>query len=121
MKKILFYIGILLFIFLLSVFFYLLHQKSNKQEFIKECPYCHSKNITHDKPIYKYTENFVIPLSNVGARGVISNEVISKPIAHFDVKYHCHDCNKTFNKELEVDLFLQKNQDKFKIEYKGEK
>jgi len=108
-------------ILVIMIMGYIFYDKAQKQEFVRECPYCHSKNITHNKLIYKYTENFVIPLSNVGVRGEISNGIISKPIAHFDVKYYCHDCNKTFNKELEIDLLLEKNQDKFKIEYKSEK
>ena len=98
-------IGIVLFVSFILFTFDLIYQKSNKQDFIKECLYCHSKNISHNKPIYKYIENFVI-------------SSISKPIAHFDVKYHCNDCNKTFYKELEIDLLLQENHNKFKIEYK---
>ena len=89
-----------------------MNKKSSKQDFAQECPFCHSKHISHEKPKYKFIENYVISSTTNAESGIV------KPIAHFDVKYHCNDCNKTFNNELEVDLLLQKNKNKFQINYK---
>jgi hypothetical protein len=82
---------------------------SAKSNFSKECPKCKSANIHHEKPEYTHLEHRVIP------SGV---DPVSKPIAHFTVKYHCKDCNHTFHKELEKDLFLTENKKHIHIEYK---
>ncbi len=110
--------GLLVTVSILSIL-YITYQKSKKQDFIKECPFCNSKKLSHAEPKYKFTENYVIPSISSGTSSRIgSSGGIIKPIAHFDVKYHCNDCNKTFSKELEVDLLLKENQNKFQINYK---
>ena len=111
-------IGVLIALSIFSIL-YMSHQKSNKQNFINECIYCHSHNISHQKPKYKYLENYVIPMTTVSHdTSFRGSGAISKPIAHYDVEYHCDNCNKSFNSELEIDILVKENQNKFKIEYK---
>jgi len=105
MRKLIFVTGYGLF---LSLILFAIYQKSNKQNFVKECPYCHSKKLIHNKPIYKYTENFVIPSYAVDIRGSTASSTTSKPIAHFDVEYHCNNCNDIFHRKLEVVCYYKK-------------
>lgn len=115
-------LGLLIIIFIISivsVFYIIIYEKSNKQNLVQECPFCHSKNISHEEPKYKFTESYVIPMSTIMKSGEFGESGgIIKPIAHFDVKYYCNDCNKTFDNELEVDLLLEENKNKFQIIYK---
>jgi hypothetical protein len=87
------------------------YKKEDNEHFITNISNC--KHLTHDKAVYKYIENFVVP-------GDSKYTTINRPIAHFDVVYYCLDSNKTFHKELELDLLDPKNKDKFIIEYKEE-
>lgn len=110
-------IALFVVIFIVVVL-YVTYKKSNKQDFLQECPFCHSKNISHEEPKYKFTESYVIPMSTMNSGKFEESGGTIKPIAHFDVKYHCNDCNKTFDHELEVDLLLEENQKHFNIKYK---